>query len=123
MKKSNLEIENMLIDLRPLLERKGVTGMVAARNTRILSDLVQEYAMKKQELIVKYGTPSLDTNGNETDEVSVVPGTEGFDKLLEELTPFAELEHEFNVMTVPIEKVMDDLTGAEMLALEWMLEE
>lgn len=123
MKKTNVEIETMIMDLKPLLDCKGLTGLVAARNTRILSELIQEYLAMKQELIIKYGVPQLDCDGNRTDYVAVTPETNGFTQFVDELTPLAEAEQEFTVMKVPAEKVMSELTGSQMIALDWMFEE
>lgn len=116
MRKTNIELDQMLYEMRPLLDRKGLIGMAAARNTRVIAEAIQEYASVKVDLIRKYGDDDGDGG------VGVAPGSAGFDDFMAELDPYAQMSHEVDLMRVPVERVMDDMTGAEMLALDWMLE-
>lgn len=116
MKKTNFELDRMLQRVSPLLERKGVVGMTAARNTRVISEAIKEYSMVKADLIKKFG--------QETEEgFSIGPGLPKFDEFIESLTPYGEVSQEIDVMTMPIEKAMDELTGTEMLMLDWMFDD
>lgn len=116
MRKMNFELDNMLQTLYPLLEHRGVLGMVAARNARAIAEALKEYSMEKNDLIKRFG--------HETEDgFSVSPDDEGFADFIEALTPYGDIEQEVSLMTIPIEKAMDELTGTEMLALDWMFEE
>lgn len=123
MRKTNFEIDAMVYAMRPLLERKGLVGMVAARNTRVMCDTIQEYASTKAELIRKHGSESVSEDGTPTGEIHIEEGGDAFREFMAELEPYASMSHEIDVMTVPVRDVMSDLTGSEMLALEWMLED
>lgn len=116
MKASSIELDQMLYTMGPLLERKGLIGMVAAKNTRMIRDAIQEYTAIKMELITKYGKE--DENGN----ISIDPTFAEFTDFQKELEPYAKATHSIEIMTVPLCDVMNDLTGNEMLALSWMLE-
>lgn len=116
MKATSLELDQMLYTMGPLLERKGLIGMVAARNTRVIRDAIQEYTAIKMELIQKYGKD--DGKGG----ISIDPTFESFEEFQKELEPYANATHSIEIMTVPLRDVMNDLTGNEMLALSWMLE-
>lgn len=116
MKASSIELDQMLYTMEPLLDRKGLVGMVAAKNTRIIRDAIMEYTAIKMELIRKYGKD--DGKGG----ISIDPTFESFEEFREELEPYAQATHSIEIMTVPLDHVMDDLTGNEMLALSWMLD-
>lgn len=116
MRKTNIELDQILYEMRPLLDRKGLIGMAAARNTRVITDAIQEYASVKVDLIRKYGDE--DGEGG----IGIDPESDAFAEFMAEIEPYAQMSHDIDVMKVPTEKVMDDMTGAEMLALDWMLE-
>ena len=103
-------------EMRPLLDRKGLIGMAAARNTRVITDAIQEYASVKVDLIRKYGQDDGDGG------IGIDPSSDAFAEFMAEIEPYAQMSHDIDMMKVPTEKVMDDMTGAEMLALDWMLE-
>lgn len=117
MKKNNIEFDQILYTLEPLLERKGLIGMVAAQNTRVIREAIQEFVTVKNQLIEKYGEKADDGS------ISIQPSSERFDDFVKELEPYANISHEVEVTKVPMREVMNDLTGSEMLALDWMFEE
>ena len=43
MKISNIKMEQMLMNLKPILPQRNKIGYIAARNTRILKDALTEY--------------------------------------------------------------------------------
>lgn len=123
MEFKNIELERMLESLKPILKNRDKIGYVAARNTRVISDILTEYFRFKEELIIKYGVPDKGPNGEELNTVSVFPGMKDFDKFKEEFDKIAEIKNEVNIMTLPYEEVIGILNGEEILALEWMLTE
>lgn len=116
MRKTNIEFDKMAYAMAPLLERKGVIGMVAARNTRCIAEEIQEYSKVKDELIRKYGT------SNEDGSISLEPGTDACLEFEKEISPYADIKHEIDIMKVSASKVMNEMTGAEMLSVEWMID-
>lgn len=117
MKKSNIELDQMLSALEPLLDRKGVLGMVVANNVRTIRDTIQEFTAKKEELIRKYGTD----NGSGT--IYLDPGSPNLHQFLDELEPYSAVMHDVKFVTVPVRDVMNDLSGREILTLDFMLED
>lgn len=123
MKLRNIEMENMLSQLEPLLEMKGKVGYAAARNTRLLRENNQEYQRLKHDLISQYGEPEHDEHGEETGQISITSTSPNFGKFASELTPLADMEHEVDIFTVPMNEAVDILTGQQLLNLWWMFEE
>lgn len=123
MKLTNLDMEQKIESLAPLLDRRDKVGYAAARNTRMFTDASLEYARRKEELIMAYGTPELDENGNETGRRFIFMSSPEYDRYLEEIGEYAEIEHEVDVFTLPFSEVEGVLSGNEILMIDWMLEE
>lgn len=111
----------MLNNLTPLLKNRDMIGYVAARNYRILTESLTEFNDFKEELIRKYGTPDKDEEGNELSSISVNPQSKEFEQFIDELEPFANIEHEVDLMFLKYDKVIGVLSGEEILSVEWML--
>lgn len=122
MKYKNIEMENMVSSLEPLLERRDILGYAAARNTRLLKTQAQEYFAIRDDLVLKYGKPQLDENGNETGQTELKIASPEFDQFLEELKPLMDIEHEVDIFKVPVKEAIGKLSGTEILELDWMLE-
>ena len=116
-------MEQMLKALEPALEQRNKVGYAAARNARILQNELTEYLTRKNELVMEYGTPEVDENGNETGQVSISPMSENFGNFIEEIERYAQIEHDPQLMTIKYEEAIGILSGSEMLELEWMLED
>lgn len=113
----------MLHQLEPLLPRRDKIGYVAARNYRVLSNSLTEYMTFRRDLIEKYGEPITDENGAETGRVSIKIGSPEFKSFNDEMAPFSEMEHEVELMTIKYDEVIGNLTGEEILGIDWMLED
>lgn len=111
----------MLEALKPILPHRDKIGYIAARNTRILNDMLTEYFTFKRDLISKYGEPDKDENGKETGTVSILPSSSNFDDFLKEFDTIKNIEHNVELMSIPYEDVIGILNGEEILKLEWML--
>ena len=119
----NVEMDNMVEQLKPLLAYKNKAGYVAARNTRLLLDELTEYHTIRESLIQKYGRQEQDENGNLLPRVSIDFGSEEFEKFEREIKEFSEIEHEVNLMHMNYEEVIGELSGEEILAIDWMLDD
>ena len=119
----NIEMEQMIASLEPLLERTDKIGYAAARNTRILQSCAMEYLERREQLIAKHGTPRLDDEGNPTGVSEIRIGSEEFDAYAAEIEEWALIEHEPDIFKLKYEDVIDKLSGAQILAVDWMLED
>lgn len=119
----NSQMAEMRHLLKPLLSRRDKIGYVAARNYRILSNSLTEYDAFKCSLIEKYGMPDVDEAGNEIGTFSLKIGGPNFKIFCDEMAPFNEIEHEVELMTAKYEDAIGHLSGEEILAIDWMLED
>lgn len=123
MRCSNFKMEIMLAALKPILEKVGEVGYVAARNTRFLNNSLIEYIKFKNDLIRKYGEDDLDENGKSKGTISVNKNSPNFDAFFKEINEIGTIEHEIEIMTLKYEDVKNVLSGNEILSIYWMLED
>lgn len=123
MKCSNREMEQMLGVLEKHLDRKDVIGYAAARNARILRTELSEYLKVRDELVTKYGEADLDENGDPTGQVSLSFASPRFADFNDEIQRFATIEHEPKLFKLKFEEAIGQLSGNELLEVEWMFEE
>ena len=119
----NIEMEQMLFALEKHLDRTDKIGYAAARNTRILRSETQEYFTRREELVEKYGEPQLDEQGNPTGLTELKFASPNFAKYAKEIEEWALIEHEPNLFKLPIEEAIGQLSGNELLELDWMFYE
>lgn len=120
-KLKNAQMAEMLSQLRPLLPHRDKIGYVAARNFRILSECLTEYETFRSNLIEKYGEEIQDDHGRPI--IGVKIDSPNFKAFCDEIAPFNEMEHEVELMTAKYEDIIGCLSGEEILAVDWMLEE
>lgn len=113
---SNIEMEQRLESLAPVLEQSGMIGYAAARNYRRLKDQLIEYTQRKEDLIRKYGI-------QEGGQYSIMPAHANFPAFEQELVPFATMEHEVEIMTRPMSEAAGVLTGKQIVDIWWMLDD
>lgn len=123
MKYTNNDMEQMLAQVEKQLHRKDVIGYAAARNARILRDELSEYSKVRDELVMKYGEADLDEQGVPTGSVSLSLKSEKFPLFVEEIERFARIEHEPNLFKLKFEEAIGQLSGSELLEIEWMFED
>lgn len=116
MKLKNIQMEDMLVSLRPLLERTDKIGYIAARNARKFKDALVEYFQIKNNLIEKYG--EFDS-GSLTK--AIFPSSENYAKFKDEFNEIAEIEQDVNIMTLKFDDVVGILSGNDILNVDWML--
>lgn len=117
----NAEMAVMLNQLRPLLSHRDKIGYVAARNFRILGECLTEYETFRNSLIEKYGEEVKGEHGQTT--IGIKVDSPNFQKFCDEMAPFNKMEHEVELMTAKYEAAIGCLSGEEILAVDWMLED
>lgn len=119
MKKTltNAQMAGVIQSLTPILQQRNKLGYVAARNYRNLDTCLTEYKTFRDDLIKKYGERGDDGT------YSIKIHTPEFEKFSEELEPFNKIEHEVELMTAKYTDAIDILSGEEILAIDWMLED
>jgi hypothetical protein len=117
---TNFEMDGMRDSLAPLLERRDLCGYAAARNYRTLCDELAEYDKRKEEVITSIGEQEMDGDAP-TGRWRIPP--ERVAQYVEEMGPYGTVAHEPSIMRVKYEDVIGKLSGSEMIAVEWMLEE
>lgn len=122
-KLKNIQMDHMINSLQKVLSHRDKIGYYAARNYRILNDSLIEYQNFKNSLIAKYGTTDVDSDGKELQTISIKVGSQNFDDFLKELEPFNNIEHEVELMIAKYEDAIGCLSGEEILAIDWMLED
>jgi len=123
MKYTNAQMQEMLQALAKHLERRDVIGYAAARNTRVLREELTEFSDIQNELVKKYGEAETDEEGNPTGATVLTQESESFPAFIAEVEPFLQIEHEPALFTVPYEKAIGELSGLELLELDWMFED
>ncbi|MCC8097874.1 MAG: hypothetical protein LIO44_04840 [Eubacterium sp.] len=123
MKLNNFQMEEMVGALKSLLSRRDKIGYFAARNTMILREALTEYFIFKERLIRKYGEEQFDGEGKALNQISINPGMKGFEEFSKEFEAVGKIEHEVNLMILPFEEVIGDLSGEEILRLDRMFKE
>ena len=123
MRIKNRDVDAMIQALKPFLDNRDMIGYAAARNTRRLEDSAVEYVKFRNAMVEKHGTMEVDENGNATGKISINPWDESFEDFVKELEPYAEQEHEVEIFKIPVSEAIGTLSGHEILALDWMLEE
>lgn len=119
----NIEMERMIDTLKKYLDRTDMIGYAAARNTRLLTTEAQEYLDRREELVRKYGKPETDENGNDTGRVKLSIHSPEFADYEKEITEWALIEHTPKIYKISAKEVIGKLSGTEILAIDWMLEE
>lgn len=122
-KLKNSQMVIMRHTLEPLLSHSDKIGYVAARNVRSLSTSLIEYDTFKRKLLDKYGERDKDENGDDVGTISIKVDSPNFKAFCDELAPFNQMEHEVEIMTCKYDEVIGFLTGEEILAIDWMLED
>lgn len=117
----NSEVFNRLHSLKPLLSRSDKIGYIVARNYRFLSNSLVEYENIRMNLIKKYGEEGKDERGGPTYTLQM--DSPNFKAFCDELAPFNEMEHEVELMTAKYDDAAGNLTGEEILSIDWMLED
>ena len=122
-KYKNIEMEQMLAALEKHLGRTDKIGYAAARNTRILRNETHEYFERRKQLVEKYGSPQLDENGNPTGLTELRFDSPEFKEYAEEIGEWAIIEHAPNLFKLKFEEAIGNLSGTELLEIEWMFED
>lgn len=113
MKMSNEKMLESALILAGLNEC-GMLGYAIARNRRILSEEVQDYSRKRDELLREFGQ---DVGGG---KYELQP--ENAAKFFDALKPYSELTADVDVMQISPEIFCGgNLTSGQMYVLDWMV--
>ena len=97
-------------------------GYLAAYNTRVFTNALQEYSSFEREAIMKYGVNDLDEQGLPTGTKSIQIGSPEYKEFIKELRPYLDIEQEVSIAIAKYESVINILSGEEILELDWMLD-
>lgn len=113
MKLTNAQILES-VQILTKAEEKGLLGFVIAQNRRKLLNEVEDYSVKRDEILQKHGTDLGD--GRFTIKAENLAAFEA------ELRPYAEMEVDVSVVQVEPEVFCGgNLTSSQMFALGWMV--
>lgn len=114
---TNAQFEHMMASASAHLDRRDLIGYVCARNVRILRDALAEYVDAKNTLLAECG-------GVRDDGVPYIePSMPRYVEFVERFEPIASVEQEVTIMPLRYNDVVGVLTGEEILAIDWMLED
>lgn len=119
---SNSEMKAHLQELAPILKQRNMLGYLAAYNTRVFTNALQEYSSFEREAIMKYGVNDLDEQGFPTGTKSIQIGSPEYKEFIKELRPYLDIEQEVSIAIAKYESVINILSGEEILELDWMLD-
>lgn len=117
MTHTNAQLEHMLTSASAHLGRRDLIGYVCARNVRVLRDELAEYVAMKNAMLSEYGEVGEDgVPFIRTDSPS-------YPEFARRFEPIARVEHEPAIMRLRYTDVVGELTGEEILDIDWMLED
>lgn len=115
---TNAQLERMMVSASAHLERRDLIGYVCARNYRAIGDAIADYLAMKNELLREYG---------KTDGIGsmpyITPEMPRYAEFIERYEPIANVEQKLTIMPLKYTDVVGELTGEEILAIDWMLED
>ena len=123
MKISNINALMYIEILKEYLDRNDIIGYAAARNIRKLTDATIEYVQCRDKLIIEFGIPEEDENGNKTGRHVISTESPNFSDFNSEINKFNNIEHDVDIMFVNYSEVIGKLTGSQILDIDWMLKD
>ena len=117
MQRINAELVDLLDTLTPHLGRRDLIGYVCARNYRVIGDAVADYVDVRNSLLREYG--EVRENGMPYIE----PSMPRYAEFIERYEPIASVAQDVAIMPLKYTDVVGQLTGEEMLEIDWMLED
>lgn len=123
MKYTNMQMMRMVSGLEPLLKMRDTVGYAAARNTRLLANELMEFENMRDGMVRDWGEEVLDEDGNPTGSWAIFPSSPKFSEFEAAINELGALEGDFEPYKVPYSEVVGKLSGEEILAIDWMLED
>lgn len=117
MIRTNSDLVGLLDALSPHLARRDLIGYACARNVRAISDAIADFIDVRNALLTEYGEI------NEGGVPFITPKSARYAEFMRRYEPIARTQVEVPVMKLRYTDVVGELTGEEILAIDWMLED
>lgn len=117
MQCTNIDLERMLASASAHLGRRDLIGYACARNVRAIRDELAEFIEVKNEMLAEYGEVG------ESGVPYIAPSSPRYDEFLRRYEPIALARHDLAIMPLRYTDVVGELTGEEILQIDWMLED
>jgi predicted nucleic acid-binding protein len=119
MKLTNQTMDDYLRALQAISSKvTGRFGYAVARNMRNLSNELVEYRTLKDNTIKAFGV--INEQGNYQIEI----GTEAFEKYIEEMKQYTNIEHDVQFMLIGQDELLKSpLNANEILSVDFMVKE
>ena len=118
MTSTNARLGRRMVSASARLERRDLIGYVCARTYRAIGDAIVDYLAMKNALLHEYG---------QTDGIGsmpyITPEMPRYAEFIERYEPIANVEQDVASMPLKCTDVGGELTGEEMLEIDWMLED
>lgn len=121
MKYTNEKLAIMYETLAEPMKQRNIVGYKCAVNARLIRDCIAEFYAYRDDLLRKYGTAVRDDNGRVSD-LQITPESANFDEFVSQYKQIADVEHDLDFKKLSAEEVIDVLSGEEILAIDWMIE-
>lgn len=109
--------------LEKYLDRKDKIGYACARNYRKINDASLEFLKIRESAFKEYGEQEIGEDGKPTGAVFVDVKSENFSKFKEAVDAYVDIEHDVDVMMLKYDEAIGNLTGKELLELDFMFED
>lgn len=119
MKLTNKQMDEYIYGLEGLMEKtQGRLGYAIAKNHRMILNELKEYQGLKDSAIMRFGTK------NEQGRASIQVGTDAYEKYLEEMKQYDDIESDVNIVMVKADDVYSsNLSAKEVSGILFMIEE
>lgn len=114
---TNAQLERMLASITLHLGRRDLIGYVCARNYRVIGDALAEYVQVKNALLAECG----EVGDDGVPRISTA--SPRYAEFVARFEPIAGVEQELTIMPLKYTDVVGELTGEEILDIDWMLED
>ena len=119
MERTNEEFSRLIESIHPLLDRTDIIGYAVARNMRIISNEIQEYLTIKEIKMREFG----EIDPNDPNRLLISVDSENYMKFVASMEEIAQVKHTVDVFKIKYDQVAGILSGNDILAIDWMLED
>ena len=116
---TNEAMREALESTTPLLEKTGYVGYAAARNVRALQMAAKEYLDIYSEAASKYAVPE-EVDGKETGRYFIPKDSDNMQHFLEDIKLYVGIKHRITICVLEYTDAIEQLTGQQILACDYM---